>query len=134
MVKRRVVVADGGVKAPGGHGKILVGLVGELIPFNVDVEFVGSIWTEHNLGQKRQVLGDVRGNEQIELAGLKRRMRRRRGVSAGSTSVIDYRKDQGIGDGSCDAEVEVEEASEAQRGAAGQLHRVAALVGLVFGV
>ena len=106
-----VVVADGCVEAAGAHGKIAIGLVSELISFDVGAELVGIVRAEYDLRQEIQVIGKLGREEKIKLARLKCGVGRRRRVPARSASVVDDRKYQGIRDRS-QAEVEVEESSE----------------------
>ena len=58
-------------KRPGGSGKIAVGLIGELIAFNIEAELIGSVRTKDNLCQKAQMVGKLGRHEQIELPRLK---------------------------------------------------------------
>ena len=92
MMVGRVVVSDRSVKAPHARGKIRVGLVSELIAFDIGAEHVGVIRTEHNLRDEAQVIRQFGRDEQIELAGLKGAMRRRNRAPAGAASAVDDRK------------------------------------------
>src|ERR1700679_4009127 len=101
-----VVIPDGSVEAAASSGKVAVRLVGELIAFNVQAEYVGIVRAKHDLGQKTQALGKLGGEEQIKLTRLKGGVGYGDRVAAGSAATIDDGKNKGIGNRS-DAEVEV---------------------------
>jgi hypothetical protein len=70
VVVGRVVITDIGVEPPGGRGKIAIHLVRELIPLNVYGERVRYVRAEYNFRKEIQVIGELGGDEEIELAGL----------------------------------------------------------------
>ena len=117
----RIVIADRRVKAPHARGKIRVGLVSELIAFDIRAEHVGVIRTEHNLRDEAQVIRQFGRDEQIELAGLKGVVGRCGRVPAGAARAVGDGEDQRIGDRS-HAVVEVEEATDLERRTTGNLH------------
>lgn len=117
----RIVIADRRVKAPHARGKIRVGLVSELVAFNIGAEHVGVVRTEQNLRDEAQVIGQFGRDEQIELAGLKAIVGRCGRVPAGAACAVADGKDQRIGDRS-NTVVEVEEAADLERRSTGDLH------------
>src|SRR5580692_9546563 len=108
-----VVITDRCVKSARARRKIRIRLVSKGVPFNVGTEHVGGVRTEHHFREKAEVFGQLGGKEQIEFAGLKRRVRRRGRVPARSASAVDNWIDQRVCDGSY-TEVKVEEPSDVQ--------------------
>src|SRR5580693_4570907 len=120
----RIVISNRCVEAAGGCREIAVHSIGELVTFDVGTEYIGGVRAQYNLGQEAQMIGELGGHKQIELARLKTGVWRRERIPARSASIGDDRKYQRIRDGS-DAKIKVEESSNIQDRAAWYGHVVA---------